>query len=335
MKNTCLIFLILSAATIMQAMDKPRNKKRKKILSPSAQATLNNKDLLFCITQQLCTIHRCRPLRVKKDLAALALVNKPFFIFFSQYHNADTFYSRSLVKQMAIRRNIHDQIIARDFGNFVISQKISRLFTIATTEATFTKKDLKDTWYLNATGWCSCYDYRHSTLLLAAIKHYDLPKVKMLLKAGIKLNLQTGENPITFMANINYSTLEREERKSFFAIVRLFLKKGVHPDSRPRITCPTLLQRAVQNNNRHFAYSLLQAGANPYRCWLAQGMIHFASMSIKKRLIQHNPKTPWLRNAFSAKDGVEYADWLKSMHDEVKAQKIKTIHSPVDRSAAQ
>jgi len=290
--------------------------------APKMKSVFRNNDLLSCVTEQVCVVNNWQPGDIRKNIDELALVDRYFYSYFSPYYNNDN-CTKNIIRKIALQSGLYDQDVAIGFGKEEIAQEISRLFDIATTKKKFTSNDLKDVWFLNATGWCTCDLPRHSTLLLATLKTYDVYNAKKLLRAGINLTIAGNRNPIQFMAAIDYSLLKREDKENFLAIVRLLLKKGIDPDSRFDVTCPTLLHRAVKNNNRRFARSLLKAGADPYKLLITPPLCLIEIVSIDKQLKQYDPKNPWARNAFYINR--KYADWLQGVIDQVETERNSSV----------
>lgn len=281
-------------------------------------AVFSNNEILMCIAEQFRVIRYWFPEPIGKDIWTLLQVNKFFNCHYSQYFT-DSAIAKNFIKKIAFMSGGLDADVARKFGNKIIHENIIRLFHKTMSEEELSKDDLKDTWYLNATGWCTCQNKRHSTLLLATLKTYNAQNAKRVIKAGININTVNNKNPIQFMTQIDYSKLERKDRKSFFAIARLLLAKGIHPDSRFRVTGPTLLHKAVENNNQHFAYSLLKAGANPYNLLVTPPFCVIEKIPIDTELREFNPKKPGVKNAFYMHG--EHIDWLQKLVVKVEMEK--------------
>ena len=243
------------------------------------------------------------------------------FHYFSQYYN-DEPLARDFIKKIALHHNTHDQFAARDLGNKKIYDKITPLFGIAlgSNKRQFTEDDLKDPWYLNSTGWCTCHDNKHATLLRAAIKNHNTKQVEILLNAGIDI-YHKNTNPIQFMVQNFYGNLDKEKRAKFRKIARLLIRKGIDPDSRFFARSPTLLHAAAAYNDRKFATFLMKKGANPYKLWVNKDI--GASISSDELLTEYDDRIPHFHNAFSI--NTQARDWLERIYSEIQ-KKNKRIN---------
>jgi hypothetical protein len=260
----------------------------------------HNPQILAHITEQLCITHQWEPKSTRKDMRALSITDK----FLRTYYSREK-TGKKIIRSMALYHNTSDVVLAHYFGYKKIAKKIDALFDIINQPhgAHFSTDQFKNTWYLNATQ-SSGHIHKQQNLLLAAIEDLKLKKVKALIDAGIDCNSTRCTDPIALMADLNYHSLNKYNKKSFYAIVRLLLDNNIHPDSRNFVTNLTLLHQAVLHNNPHLARTLLKKGANPYALYINEllsplpGTTIRTKFSIHDTLIHYDSKNPSHVNAF-------------------------------------
>jgi ankyrin repeat protein len=219
----------------------------------------HNHDILHHITEQICNAHI---LHAKKDIISLAKANKTLFEYYSREKT-----QQSIVRQIALHKNLSDSAIAQYFRYTQIRIKINRLFNKI--NLGLTQADLQDSWYLNSTIPSANFNEgEQETLLLRAIRQFNITTVKQLIIAGIDCNFTRNNNPFFFINNYYIEQqVSEDKRQVLFDIIELLLKKNVHPDCRIKTYHSTLLHLASSSNDQRLARLLLQYGADPYLTW--------------------------------------------------------------------
>lgn len=229
------------------------------------ELVLYNHDLLSQITHQICIVNNWNTPKIKTDIQSCTHINTTF----RDYYMSENTH-KNLIRHMALYNNTSDLHDSCFFGYKTINNKIKYLFSkIENKTENFTHDDLSDAWYLNSAIACTAIANERfielETLLCRAIKKYELGKAEILITAGIDCNSTRCQNPLALMAQIGYiQTFPLTQKKSFFTIIRMLLKKGIHPDSRPYPTSISLLQLAAWKKYKRLAHSLLECGADPY-----------------------------------------------------------------------
>jgi len=170
-----------------------------------------------------------------------------------------------------------------------MSDKLDRLFAIAEDpKQEFTKDDLKDEWYLNATKVITTQFNRRSiqhmpyTLLSLAMKDEDnlqIKKIKTLIKAGINCKENINNELLPIIALKKNRTNDPIKKYNYCKIARLLLKHKANPNYQSTFydekekrlyTSPTALMLAACYEDKVYMDLLLSHHAHYYHPTIAQ-----------------------------------------------------------------
>jgi hypothetical protein len=288
----------------------------------------HNPQIVAHITEQLCIAHQWEPKSTRKDMRALSIADK----FLRRYYTREK-TGQNIIRKMALHNNTSDAILAHYFGYKKIAKKIDALFNIINQpyDARFSADKFKKIWYLNATQSCG-HIHKQQNLLLKAITYLNLKRVEALIGAGIDCNPTRCENPIALMADLDYHSLDKYNKKRFYAIAHLLLKKNIHPDSRNFVTDLTLLHQATSNNDQQFARILLKKGANPNALYIEESQSPLPGTTIRRQyspnatIFTYNPdEIPGFLNAFYLEKSDNPEVWLAALIEDITQNKY--LHS--------
>ena len=222
---------------------------------------LHNLDILSHITHHICNVD-ISGIEIKNNIKSFARTNKTLYDYYAREKT-----QQSIVRQVALYKNLSDSMVARHFGYTTIENTIDYLFTKINSEIELTQKDLRDHWYLNSTIPCAHLDEgAQETLLLHAIKSHKFPAAKQLITAGIDCHSTRSVNPFSTFTNCyyNYGKCTLDVEKLFCDIIELLIKEKYHPDHRIKAINGTLLHIAASRKQKQLTRLLLKYGANPY-----------------------------------------------------------------------
>lgn len=291
-------------------MDQHPNKKKKNLrrriihtfsslLAPKITYDIEKYFLSYTDILQLIIAHLYRDRMLTEacnDIVNFSLISSSIRQYFVK-ENYTVF--KNTIKILAKQHNATDLYIAQ-FINKKIASKIEKLISISeNNNKYFTKDDLSDPWFLNATFGRSSL----KTILFITCTCFNVEKTKALIDAGIDCRaVYARHNALTYLTKkpslrIRYSTLlySDTEKENFFSILRLLFNAGINPDSRPSNSAATLLHRAAQFDKKELAYLLLSYGANPH-------LIYYDALNDQKHTaFTSEVGTPkgWLRNMYT------------------------------------
>lgn len=262
----------------------------------------NTKNALLHLTQQMYTTninpnHFISPLYFVNDIDQLRQTNKFFYTYYSDEKIAQSivdfisdqteqsnYYAACLLSTASLKQTEHTihslpqvhksacKKINRLQNNIFdkIEYTIGRLFAIAADpNKQFTKNDLADPWYVNATSYIfpeandKWEAIKSVTLLSEAYKTtQQLKKITALInaKADVKNSIN---NYLLKQITFDRHGKNKQKNKTCLTIAQLLLENGADPDFHESEYDPTALMIVAYNCDPKYAHVLLWHNAKP------------------------------------------------------------------------
>jgi hypothetical protein len=253
MRRQIIFLLLLTATTISHGME---------TVEPTAslEMVLCNSNTAKDLTQRLCMDHTRTPRDLKEDIRALYETNT----FLHDYFSNEKTMQQIITQCASIYYCGSYRTVTEDLGCHTMTKKLNHFCNIACNkEIQFNEKDLQDPWYFRI----NLSKFNNQSLLYLLIQSLQFEKADTVIAHAEKIDFGGHINnyllKLIYEIRQKYKENEHTCNELLRITERLLREKNMPADG---TSLPlTALMDASQNNDKPFAYLLLQYDAKPYK----------------------------------------------------------------------